>query len=36
VTGAVAVSVLAIIADYALLWLQKRLTPRGLHVREGT
>lgn len=29
--GAIAVSVLAIIADYALLWLQKRMTPKGLH-----
>lgn len=30
VTGAVAVSVLAIVADYALLWLQNRLVPTGL------
>ncbi|WP_425466063.1 ABC transporter permease [Ostreiculturibacter nitratireducens] len=30
VTGAVAVSLLAILADYALLWLQRRLTPPGL------
>ncbi|MBY4677543.1 ABC transporter permease [Marinobacterium arenosum] len=30
IAGAIAVSVLAIIADYALLWLQKRLTPKGL------
>lgn len=30
IVGAIAVSVLAIIADYALLWLQRRLTPRGL------
>src|SRR5215207_4356037 len=29
-TGALAVSLLAITADYALLWLQRRLTPRGL------
>ena len=29
VTGALAVSLLAIIADYGLLWLQKRLTPEG-------
>jgi osmoprotectant transport system permease protein len=36
VTGAIAVSILAIIADYALLWLQKRLTPRGLQLQEGT
>ncbi|MEP7208898.1 MAG: ABC transporter permease [Casimicrobiaceae bacterium] len=32
VTGALAVSLLAIAADYALLWLQHRLTPRGLRV----
>ncbi len=30
ILGAIAVSILAIIADYCLLWLQKRLTPRGL------
>lgn len=36
VTGAVAVSILAIVADYGLLWLQKRLTPRGLQVQEET
>lgn len=30
IAGAIAVSILAIIADYALLWLQKRLTPKGL------
>lgn len=30
VTGAVAVSVLAIIADYGLLWVQNRLTPEGV------
>lgn len=30
VAGALAVSVLAILADFFLLWLQKRLTPRGL------
>lgn len=30
VAGAVSVSVLAILADYALLWLQRRLTPAGL------
>lgn len=34
VTGAVAVSVLAVIADYFLLWVQRRLTPRGLAVDE--
>ena len=36
VTGAIAVSILAIIADYGLLWLQKRLTPRGLQLQEET
>lgn len=36
VTGAVAVSILAIAADYGLLWLQKRLTPRGLQIQEET
>ncbi len=30
IVGAIAVSILAIIADYALLWLQRRLTPRGI------
>ena len=30
IAGAIAVSVLAIIVDYALFWLQKRLTPEGL------
>lgn len=30
IAGALAVSVLAIMADYALLWLQRRLTPAGL------
>lgn len=35
VAGAVGVSVLAIVADYALLWVQTRLTPRGLQVQEG-
>jgi osmoprotectant transport system permease protein len=29
VAGAVAVSLLAVIADYALLWVQRRLTPVG-------
>lgn len=32
IAGAIAVSVLAVIADYCLLWLQKRLTPKGLAV----
>jgi osmoprotectant transport system permease protein len=30
IAGALAVSLLAIIADYGLLYLQKRLTPAGL------
>lgn len=30
IAGAIAVSVLAVIADYCLLWLQKRLTPKGI------
>jgi len=30
ITGAVAVSILAVIADYGLLWVQNRLTPRGI------
>jgi len=30
IAGALAVSVLAVIADYCLLWLQRRLTPSGL------
>jgi osmoprotectant transport system permease protein len=33
VTGAVALALLAIVADYALSWLQKRLTPRGMTAR---
>jgi osmoprotectant transport system permease protein len=32
VAGALAVSVLAVAADYSLLWLQQRLTPRGVRV----
>lgn len=36
VAGAVSVSILAIIADFALLWVQKRLTPGGLKALEGT
>ncbi|MCK7616190.1 ABC transporter permease [Roseibium sp. CAU 1639] len=35
VAGALAVSILAIAADFFLLWLQKRLTPRGLSVKRG-
>ena len=30
IAGALAVSLLAIVADYALLWVQRRLTPAGL------
>ena len=36
VAGAVGVSILAIIADYALLWVQIRLTPRGLKLQEDS
>lgn len=36
VAGAVAVSILAIIADYALLALQRWLTPGGLALQEAT
>src|SRR4051812_7846144 len=32
ITGALAVSLLAIVADHALLWVQHRLTARGLRV----
>lgn len=32
ITGALAVSLLAIAADYTLLWIQKRLTPAGVRV----
>ena len=35
VAGALAVSVLAITADFFLLWLQKWLTPRGLLIKRG-
>ena len=30
ITGALAVSLLAVVADYGLLWLQNRLTPKGV------
>jgi osmoprotectant transport system permease protein len=33
ITGALALALLAIAADYSLLWLQKRLTPKGLATR---
>lgn len=35
ITGALALGLLAIAADYALLWLQRRLTPRG-HSLHGS
>ena len=35
ITGALALGLLAIAADYALLWLQRRLTPKGLVARTG-
>jgi osmoprotectant transport system permease protein len=35
ITGALALALLAIVADYALFWLQRRLTPRGLAARAG-
>jgi osmoprotectant transport system permease protein len=35
ITGALAVSVLAITADYGLLWVQKRLTPVGLKIPDN-
>jgi len=34
ITGALALGLLAIAADYSLLWLQKRLTPRGIARRD--
>jgi len=34
ITGALALGLLAIAADYSLLWLQKRLSPRGLARRN--
>jgi len=36
ITGALALGLLAIAADYALLWLQRRLTPKGLVARTRT
>jgi len=36
ITGAVALALLAIVADYALFRLQKRLTPRGMTARGAT
>ena len=32
ITGALAVSLLAIVADYLLLWLQHKLTPKGIRL----
>lgn len=36
VLGAIAVSLLAVIVDYALLYLQKRLTPKGMTTTAAT
>ena len=36
VLGAIAVSLLAVIVDYALLYLQKRLTPKGMTTMAAT
>ncbi|CAM3496714.1 ABC transporter permease [Halomonas lysinitropha] len=36
IVGAVAVSLLAIIVDYTLLFVQKRLTPRGMELDTST
>src|SRR5689334_11344847 len=33
VTGALALAALAIVADYALFWLQRRLAPKGIEAR---
>jgi osmoprotectant transport system permease protein len=33
ITGALALGLLAIAADYSLLWLQKRTTPKGMALR---
>lgn len=35
ITGAIAVSILAVIADYGLLWVQNRLTPEGTRERKA-
>jgi osmoprotectant transport system permease protein len=35
ITGALALGLLAIVADYSLLWLQKRTTPKGLAPRAN-
>jgi len=35
ITGALALGLLAIAADYSLAWLQRRLTPRGMAPRAG-
>jgi osmoprotectant transport system permease protein len=35
ITGALALGLLAIAADYALLWVQKRMTPKGLTPLAG-
>ncbi|MFO8046906.1 MAG: ABC transporter permease [Halomonas sp.] len=36
IVGAIAVSLLAIIVDYTLLFIQKRLTPRGMELDTAT
>ncbi|MCA1769090.1 MAG: ABC transporter permease [Halomonas sp.] len=36
IVGAIAVSLLAIIVDYTLLFIQKRLTPRGMELDTST
>ncbi|MYL22198.1 ABC transporter permease [Vreelandella massiliensis] len=36
IVGAIAVSLLAVIVDYALLYLQKRLTPKGMSLAAKT
>jgi osmoprotectant transport system permease protein len=35
ITGALTLALLAIVADYALLWLQRRLTPKGAAAHAG-
>jgi osmoprotectant transport system permease protein len=35
ITGALALALLAIVADYTLLWLQRRLAPKGMGPRAA-
>jgi osmoprotectant transport system permease protein len=35
ITGALALALLAIATDYALLWLQRRLAPKGMGPRAA-